>query len=161
MEFQSHSILLFLDGMNTPNKERSLSLPQRPLLQSSSSRLDRLVYCAVGPRRIQLSVQETSLRDHGDSAFPRTPLNKQERLSTSRKRFSPVEEKEEAKTPEGHGAGERFQERKFSYSSEKRSQEKKRKSMSSFPEDSPSMAVPKNLLDTIIVLCLAVLYIYI
>ena len=104
----------------------------------------------MGPRRIQLSAQETSLRDHGDSAFPRTPLNKQERLSAARKRSSPVEE---AKTPESHGAGERFQERKISFSSEKRSQEKKRKSMSSYPEDNHSMVVPKNLLDTIIVLC--------
>lgn len=104
----------------------------------------------MGPRRIQLSAQETSLRDHGDSAFPRTPMSKQERLSAPRKRFSPVEE---AKTPEDLGVGERFQERKDSHSSEKRSQGKKRKSMASYSEDNPSMSVPKNLLDTIIVLC--------
>ena len=48
LEFQSHSIFFFFFGMNTPHKERSLSLPQRPLLQSSSSSLDPLMWLCSG-----------------------------------------------------------------------------------------------------------------
>ena len=105
----------------------------------------------VGPRRVQLSSQEQTNREYGDLHRPRTPMDKQERISVSRKRVSPGEG---LKTPEEVGRGEVHQDVRsssLSLSSEKKAQRKRKRSITSTSEGSRLYSIPKNLQETVVV----------